>query len=250
MSMSLVNWLAKKYRRLRWRLELLHTPFRFRKSLGILRRLDGHPYLSLLRLLWPVPWYFSCRLPPRPREIIAYEKETYFDQHYPDLYDLRIIPLWRWRDTPQRSFFRLYEALCAHDEPYIGYETEYFWKRSSPSWELERLCDPSEYGCTDPEQYAVMASLAEALADSFNWRLGWGFRRDGNHVERDDLRTPMEFTPVKPPSWASSVPALEETLIIHDYGRQIGSDDSYFTGSVQPFEKRNIEASTASLRTI
>lgn len=38
-------------------------------------------------------------------------------------------PHWRWRDTMQRSFYRSYESFCAYDEPLIGYETEYFWKR-------------------------------------------------------------------------------------------------------------------------
>jgi hypothetical protein len=33
-----------------------------------------------------------------------------------DLLDLQLVPLWRWNDTPQRSFFRLYEAFYAGHE--------------------------------------------------------------------------------------------------------------------------------------
>ncbi|KAK4042241.1 hypothetical protein C8A01DRAFT_33741 [Parachaetomium inaequale] len=54
---------------------------------------------------------------------------------------MRLIPLWTWKDTPQRSFFRLYEAFCAGHEEFIGYETEYFWKHSRPAGTVELLRD-------------------------------------------------------------------------------------------------------------
>lgn len=165
------------------------------------------------------------------------------DETHPDIYDLRLIPLWRWRDTLQRSFYRLYETMCAFDEPLIGYETEYIWKRH-PRWDLRDLRDPREDGCDDPEQYAVLASLLEALVYSFNWRLELGLRRNGKHVDRAEDGSAADFVPYVCPSWAIAAPALETRLILHDYG------DSTVGGSSDFFQKRNIQASAAALRTV
>ncbi|PNY25515.1 Uncharacterized protein TCAP_04542 [Tolypocladium capitatum] len=88
---------------------------------------------------------------------------------------LRCMPLWRARDTPHRAFYRLYEAFCAADGHTIAYETEYFWRRSSPSRATASIPDPE---CEDPEQYAVLASLAEVLVRSLTWRLELGLRRN------------------------------------------------------------------------
>uniref|UniRef100_A0A8H7NI05 Uncharacterized protein n=1 Tax=Bionectria ochroleuca TaxID=29856 RepID=A0A8H7NI05_BIOOC len=85
------------------------------------------------------------------------------------IYETRLIPAWRWRDTLQRAFYRLYETVCAYDEPLTGYEAEYLWRRSDrPAWRPEMLRDPRDDGCGDREQLAVMASLADALTDAFN----------------------------------------------------------------------------------
>lgn len=91
------------------------------------------------------------------------------------VYDLTLIPLWRWRDTPQQSFYRMYETFCAEQGNLLGYETEYFWKHHDPSWALSLLPDPRDDD--DPERYAVMAWLAEDVEDAFNWRLELGLRR-------------------------------------------------------------------------
>jgi hypothetical protein len=213
------------------------------------------PYSHLLWLFVRIPRSFPCPLPPMPREIMSYDDKAYMCQHHPDLLNLQLIPLWRWRDTPQRSFFRLYEAFCAHHEEFIGYETEYFWKHSSPAWTVELLRDPREYGGVDREQLAVFASLAEALTESFNWRLMWGMRRDGRSVERMSADGPPVYVAVlKPPPWAAQAPRLQDRLILHDFGNwrryhDIGESDG-FTGEMSPFEKRNIEAGDGSLRTV
>ncbi|KHN95249.1 uncharacterized protein MAM_06960 [Metarhizium album ARSEF 1941] len=169
---------------------------------------------------------------------MAYDPEAYMDETHPDIFELRLLPVWRWRDTMQRSFYRLYEAVCAYDEALIGYETEYFWKRQ-PSWNPELLRDPHEDGCTDPEQLAVFASLAEALVWSFNWRLSLGLRRNGRHVESG---SPVDY--FSAPSWTHHVPALDERLILHKY------HDPNDKSSDPDFDKRNIQASSASLRTV
>lgn len=168
------------------------------------------------------------------------------DTHHVDLFELRMVPIWQWRDTPQRSFFRLYEAFCAADDPCISYEAEYFWKRSEPEWQLRLLADPVEYGCADPEQYAVMASLVEDLVDAFNWRLELGLRRDGNHSYRrlDSGRAPMPFEPESCPQWTKKASPLDERLVLHDFPHP------EFSASNPAFAKRNIQASGGSLRTV
>lgn len=233
----------KAWRRWIWRLRRYRTPLQLRYSHGILSQIYRYPLLHLLRLIFMTPRSFPCVLPPDPRHIMRYQPEAYMDETHPDIYDLRLIPLWRWRDTMQRSFYRLYETMCAFDEPLIGYETEYFWKRQ-PGWNPRDLRDPREDGCHETEQYAVLASLAEALVYSFNWRLGLGLRRDGRHVDIIDGESPAEYVPYTSPPWAIAAPALETRLILHDYG------DSTVTGSSEFFEKRNIQASAAALRTI
>ncbi|KND88453.1 hypothetical protein TOPH_06839 [Tolypocladium ophioglossoides CBS 100239] len=164
------------------------------------------------------------------------------DEQHPDIFELHLLPVWQWRDTMQRSFYRLYEAVCAYDEPLIGYETEYFWKRQ-PGWNPDVLRDPREDGCMDPEQLAVLASLAEGLVWSFNWRLSLGLRRDGRHVESED-GGPTDYIPVVSPAWTKEAPVLDERLILHKYS---DPDD---TRSDPDFDKRNIQATTAALRTV
>jgi hypothetical protein len=165
------------------------------------------------------------------------------DEKYPDIYQLRLLPIWRWRDTMERSFYRLYEAFCAYDEPLIGYETEYFWKRQ-PTWEPELLRDPREDGCVDPEQFAALASLAEALVWSFNWRYSLGLRRNGRHVDNDSVALVMQEK-YSAPAWTIQAPVLDKRLVLH-------SNDNYpnDTSSDPDFEKRNIQAGTAALRTV
>lgn len=234
----------KVWRRWIWRLRRYRTPLQLRYSYAILGKIYLFPLLQLLRLLTRIPRSFPCVMPPPPRHVMGYPPEAYMDETHPDIYDLRLIPLWRWRDTMQRSFYRLYEAMCAFDEPLIGYETEYFWKRH-PRWDPGALADPQqEGGYQDPEQYAVLASLAEALVYSFNWRLDLGLRRDGRHVDRLEDESAAEYVPYRCPAWTVAVPALETRLILHDYG------DSTVTGSSDFFEKRNIQASAAALRTV
>lgn len=168
------------------------------------------------------------------------------DTHHENLFELRMVPIWQWRDTPQRSFFRLYEAFCAADDSCISYEAEYFWKRAEPEWQLHLLADPLDYGCTNPEQYAVMASLAEDLVDAFNWRLGLGLRRDGDHTYRrlDTGRSPSPFKSEASPRWAKKAVRLDERLVLHDF------PNPEFSASNPAFAKRNIQASGGSLRTV
>jgi hypothetical protein len=88
--------------------------------------------------------------------------QQYFEIHHTTLLADRLLPLWRWRDTALRSFFRMYEAICADQYEYVGYETEYFWYRNDPAWRPEMLPDPHEFGELAPgeegeRQLAVLA---------------------------------------------------------------------------------------------
>ncbi|KAK7215981.1 hypothetical protein V2G26_003984 [Clonostachys chloroleuca] len=237
-----LNHLSAKWRQWRWQMEFYHTPLELRYSYRLLSRISDHPLLSLLLLFLRIPRFFPCRLPPRPRDIMAYQPEAYMNQHHPDVYETRLIPAWRWRDTPQRAFYRLYETVCAYDEPLTGYEAEYLWRRSDrPAWRPEMLRDPREDGCADREQLAVMASLADALTDAFNWRLELGLRPDGELVEGGPG---SGFVAYARPAWTAAAPRLQSRLVLHDYG------DSSIAGSSEPFDRRNIQASAAALRTI
>ncbi|KAM4054613.1 hypothetical protein HRG_014918 [Hirsutella rhossiliensis] len=195
-----------------------------------------NPFLFVARLLWPFPsWYFKSTLPPPPRDIMAAPDDISCQVR--DLMALRSLPLWRARDTPQRAFYRLYEALCAADGHMITYETEYFWHRSSPRWATSNIPDPE---CEDREQYAVMASLAEALVNSFNWRLELGLRRN------DELFTnryidPLPMVPETYPSWTANVLPLEEQLLIHP------DEHAYFDS---PFHRRNVYMATGHFYTV
>lgn len=154
-----------------------------------------------------------------------------------DLIYLRSMPLWRSRDTPQRAFYRLYEAFCAADGHMITYETEYFWRRSPPEWATALIPDPQ---CEDAEQYAVMASLAEALVESFAWRLELGLRRTDRPIMNYD-RDPPPYDPEVCPAWAAKVPPLKEKLLIHL------DEDRCFDS---PFHRRNIYMATGHLYTV
>ncbi|KAE8311160.1 hypothetical protein BDV41DRAFT_350276 [Aspergillus transmontanensis] len=86
-----------------------------------------------------------------------------------DLTNMRSVPIWRARDTPIRSMYRLYEAMAAGEYYAIGPEVEYIWYQRS--WIISRVPDPRD---PDPVRYAILASIAEELAKAFNWLLSLG----------------------------------------------------------------------------
>ena len=226
------RYLPMKYRwpliKLRRRLLPTETALGLRAALRHARSLkhppEPSPYLFVLRLLWPFPsWRWPAVLPRPPRAIMADPGSVTCRGR--DIMYLRSMPLWCARDTPQRSFYRLYEAFCAADGHMIMYETEYFWDHASPEWATVNLPDPR---CSDREQYAIMASLAEMLVEAFRWRLGIGLRRNGD-IEGVDGPPPRELE--YRPSWTAKVPPLTEKLIIHP------DHEQYFES---PFHDRNI----------
>ena len=228
---------------IKWRRRLLNPEsglglrdsFRYARSLK--HPPQPHPYRFVFGLLWPFPtWQFPAVLPAPPRQIVATPEQISCQVR--DLIYYRCMPLWTMRDTPQRSFYRLYEAFCAANGPMITYETEYFWGQSSPRWATANIADPE---CTDPEQYAVMAALAEALVMSFMWRLELGMRRDDEPFT-NRTSDPPPIVPELCPPWTAKVPRLENKLVLHP-----GEEENYFDS---PFHRRNIYCATGQLYTV
>ncbi len=228
------RYLPMKYRwpliRFRRRLFPSGSPLGLRLSVRCARRILypplSSPTLFVLGLLWPFPtWKFVAELPLRPRQIAADPKPVDMRAH--DLRFLRIMPLWRSRDTPERTLYRIYEAVCARDGDLIASEAQYFWGRTS--WATADIPDPR---CEDEEQYATMAAAAEALVECFNWRIQMGLRRDAplfGHLSKD----PSPASPEVCPPWVSAVGALPEKLLL-------GIDAEYIES---PFHRRNIYVS-------
>jgi len=157
-------------------------------------------------------------------------------------YGWMLMPLWRWRDTLQRSFYCMYEDFVADQGVLLGYETEYFFKYSDPAWALHLLPDPREGNDDDPERDAVMASFLEDVVGAFNWRLALGLRRGAPSVDRADDGTPAPFVPERCPDWVATVPPLPERLVLHKIRLDLDLQD--------PYLNRNIEAGTAYLTTV
>ncbi|POS71023.1 hypothetical protein DHEL01_v210587 [Diaporthe helianthi] len=208
-------------------------------SLAMLSRSHEHPYLTYIKLLSPFPWHYPAELPPEPREILADPDAILAAEA--ETHDLRWVNVWKWHDTPMRSFFRLYKFFCTGFGPSIQYECEYIWYRTRADFNPGLLEDPRKYGCTNPEQYAVMASLCEELVKSFNWRLELGLRRGlRNFAEDSDESVPYE--PYVCPEWARLAPSLKEELRLHKM--------SEFMRPTESFKRRNIIAVGGNLYSV
>ncbi|CAI7668938.1 unnamed protein product [Penicillium pancosmium] len=154
----------------------LESPFRLRHSLARLSHRQKHPFLALLRLLLPLPtWHFSLPPPVPVKTMLNNVPLLQARKAQADLTNMRSIPLWRARDTPIRSLYRLYEALVAREFYAIGPEVEYFFYQSSRAWAIHRIPDPQDQ---DPVRYAILSCIAEELALAFNWRMSLGMRRE------------------------------------------------------------------------
>jgi hypothetical protein len=195
---------------------LFKTPLQIRMTVRRARSCPG-PFKILLKLVWPIPWHFKL-----------------VDQ-------LQEIPLFKKRDTPTRSLYRMYENLSANLFPRLGLEVEYFYFHTEPRWALEAIPDPKD---EDPVRYAILASLVEALAGAFNWRLSLGLLRDGSKVFKSEEIVP--YVPVKIPEWAKKVAAVGEGLVLLEEGMTQHSELNFS----EPFQRRNITTSMGYLYTL
>ncbi|KAE8153083.1 hypothetical protein BDV25DRAFT_137153 [Aspergillus avenaceus] len=163
--------------------------------------------------------------------------------------DLRSIPLWRARDTPERSLYRMYEAMISGVYEALGPETEYFWYQRK--WSLQNISDPHD---SDPVRYAILACLVEELVMAFNWRLSLGLRRDRHHQIRESEKDPhIPFTPLTRPPWTTCVrPVSREDLdrFPPEYVSVVGELVLERDGSNKTFARRNIITNVGWLYTI
>ncbi|OAL35131.1 hypothetical protein AYO20_05608 [Fonsecaea nubica] len=215
-------------------LTISKSPLQVRTSIGRLSTCR-RPWRLLLRLLWPLPWHFRLEARPTVAELER-DGGMLQDSQQPGIMQLRRIPLFRMRDTPLRSLYRLYEDLCSAELIMMGYECDYFFFHNEHSWRLCQMPDPKE---PDPITYAILASMVEALVDAFNWRLELGLRRDKSMDESEHRHT--NFNREEAPSWTAAVPPLPETLHL----------DKVETGTLDAsFLKRNIRAPKGYLYTV
>ncbi|KAK8149455.1 hypothetical protein G3M48_006915 [Beauveria asiatica] len=235
------RYLPMKYRwpliKLRRRLFPSQSPLGLRRSLRFARAIRypplRSPALFVLWLLWPFPaWKFAAELPPPPPRVAADPDAV--DRRAHDLQLLRIMPLWRSRDTPLRALYRMYEAVCARDGNLIASEMQYFWRQTG--WATADIPEPA---CEDEEQYAVLAATAETLVECFNWRLKLGLRRD-NGPFTNIYKEPPPASPEACPAWTSTAGKLPEKLIL-------GARTSYIES---PFHRRNIYIATGDFYSV
>ena len=201
----------------------------------------------------PYPsWYLPIPGPFPLRALIDDKKDQMgiIESHFGDIHNLRAIPIWRMRDTPLRSIYRLYELHLADRYALLGWETEYFFFRKD--WRMEDIPDPKD---PDPLRYAIIASIVEELHEAVNWRLGLGLRRNREHVFREEDEDPWPpFTPEKLPGWTKRVPAIDKDQLkesvppesLDSHGNLVLEEN----GKATNFARRNIITNTGWLYTI
>ena len=258
-SVCMFFWNFRYVPRRSWRIPLIRLRMRLlpelpatsiRYTLRASRKLTCPPqpnaFRFYARLLWPWPrWHYAAVLPAPPRTIMAAPQDVH--RQCDDLVRLRKMPLWCARDTAQRSFYRIYEAVCASDGTMTTYEVEYFWRHASPAWATARLRDP-QLDCPGicNEQYALLAAVAEALVMACMWRLELGLRRDGTMTEpcmqgpQRVLELPDEIVE-RCPAWTLNARRLETELVLEP------DNDVRFDS---PFHRRNIITSTGDFYTV
>ncbi|KAF4763307.1 hypothetical protein N7455_003663 [Penicillium solitum] len=236
----------------RW-LRYWSSPLRLRGSLIRLKHQHKYPILTLLRLFIPYPsWYFQIPERFSLRELIEDEKNGtgIIRSHFGAIHNLRCVPIWRMRDTPLRSIYRLYELHLADRYELMGYETEYFFFQQN--WKLGDIPDPRD---PDPLRYAMVASITEELHEAVNWRLSLGLRRNREHVYREEDGDPWPpFNPEELPDWTKNVAPMDKDLL-----RRSVPPESLDTkgnlvleknGKGRNFARRNIITNTGWLYTI
>ncbi|KAJ5923693.1 hypothetical protein N7454_008938 [Penicillium verhagenii] len=236
----------------RW-LRYLESPLRLRGSLTRLRHQSQYPLLTLLRLFIPYPsWSFRIPGPFSLRALIDDEKNKtgIIASHFNDVHNYRAIPIWRMRDTPLRSAYRLYELHLADRYASMGWETEYFFYQAG--WDIKDIPDPKD---PDPLRYAMIASIVEELHEAMNWRLSLGLRRNKEHVYREtnDASWPP-FSPQELPKWTAKVPPMDKDLLRQSVPPESLDAEGNLVlekgGKGPNFLKRNIITNTGWLYTI
>ena len=199
------------------------TPLELRLSLRRLYSGSSHPWWHFFELLQPLPWRLRLsRLQLVPNELIGHPEAV--EPRQDGIMQLRCIPLFMMRDTPIQSVYRIYEFMCSGLHEQVQYETEYFYYH--PDWTLHDIADPLD---KNKERYTFVASIIEALAVAFTWRLSLGLQRDRSHMSFAEMDANPPQT-VAAPAWTQYVKPLHIPLIVEE------TDDHRKT----PFVARNI----------
>lgn len=212
-----------------------------------------YPLLVLLRMFIPYPsWFFPI---PGPFSLGALIEDTKNETgiimaHFDDIHNLRAIPIWRMRDTPLRSIYRLYELFLADHYELIGWETQYFFYRCY--WKLHDIPDPED---PDPLRYAIVASIVDELCEAVNWRLSLGLRRNREHIYREEDEDPWPpFTPEELPKWTKNVAPIDKNLLrLSVPQKSLDAEGNLVlevNGKGPNFARRNIITNTGWLYTI
>lgn len=242
--------------RIRAYLRYWHSPLKLRRSFHRLKSPHMNAFsafFALLRLFISFPsMSFKVPSPVSPHDLIDDEKNGsgIINSRFEGLRNLQAIPLWRMRDTPLRSVYRIYELFLANRYGLMGYETEYFFFHSD--WRSRDIPDPND---SDPVRYAVLACVVEELHKSLNWKLSLGIRRNGEQIirERDEDPWP-EFVPEELPEWTTNVAAIDKEVLrqsvpphkLNLEGQLVLEED----GQNRIFARRNIITNTGRFYTI
>lgn len=192
------------------------TPLQLRLSIRRLYHGSDHPLRLFFWLIQPFPWKFRVppQLPPQELRDLSDIRSLRHD----GILQLRCIPLFQYRDTALRSVYRIYEFLCSGENHEVGYEVEYFFFHPH-QWRIEDIPDPKD---DNPQRYAILASLIEALVDSFNWRYNLGLRRTR---KTEDPCPANEIAP----EWTRRVGRLPEPLRLGFFQFRIRKGEDVFT---------------------
>ncbi|KEQ74196.1 hypothetical protein M436DRAFT_44116 [Aureobasidium namibiae CBS 147.97] len=209
------------------------TPLQIR---GTFKRLRKCPQRKkhIRKLLWPFPWHFEPMEPVAgvvhvdPSEQLIVERQS-------SIRTLHRIPIFRVRDTPLCSLYRMVEDVCTRQDELLGYEAHYLFRHTERRWRLCNIPDPRE---RDPVVYAILASIVEALVEAFNWKLKLGIRRNGRNDFSEQRAINCELESV--PAWAALVAPCEKAVDL------LTRPDGLSGGAPEPsFRDRNIAACVA-----
>lgn len=229
------------------------SPLTLRDSITRLRRHHTHPVLALIRLFIPFPtWSFPLPGPFSPCELIEDKQNggKITNSQFGTLRTYQNITIWRMRDTPLRSIYRIYELHLIDIYTLLGYETEYFFFQKR--WHLRDIPDPND---PDLIRCAMLASIVEELHESVNWKLSLGLRRNGEILMRENDGDPYPpYIPEELPAWTKNVPAIDKELLKQSIPMDKLNEEGQLVleekGINPTFTKRNIVTNTGWFYTI
>lgn len=153
---------------------------------------------------------------------------------------MRSFPLFKMRDTPLRSLYRLRDCVCANHPNYTMLEGECFFGRWD--WPVKDIPDPND---PDPVRYAVLAGIVETMVREWNYKIKLGIRRKQRFLSRKEIERArdMEDWPLEEaPSWTAHVPPAHKWVSFVRMGQLLFHDRT--SG---PFGSRRTTADASQL---